>query len=266
MTRNAVPAIVLAAALGAASHVVPAAAESVDLELVLAVDVSSSIDEEEALLQREGYIAAFRHPQLVDAIRRGPLGRIAVSYYEWAGSGHIKIIADWTLVHDKASANAFADRLTEVPPETARLTAISNAIDFAVPYFEQNGFVGERKVIDISGDGPNNWGRLVTHARDAAVGAGITINGLPIMNHLPSSWGALPMPNLDLYYRECVIGGFGAFMVVVYEFKDLAVAVLKKLILEIAEKVPAPRLVPATMRKAPPCDIGEDPLLNYTAY
>jgi hypothetical protein len=260
------PAIVLAAALGAASHVGLAAAQSVDLELILAVDVSGSIDDEEAMLQRQGYIAAFRHPRVADAIRHGSLGRIAVAYYEWAGFGHVKIIADWTLIDDKASAEAFADRLTEVPPQTARRTAIADAIDFAVPYFEQNAFVGNRKVIDISGDGPNNWGRLVTHARDAAVTTGITINGLPIMNSRPSPWGSRPRPDLDLYYRDCVIGGFGAFIVVAYELKDFASAVLRKLILEIAGKVPTARLVPATMRKAPPCDIGESLSLDYMDY
>ncbi|MEE9250767.1 MAG: DUF1194 domain-containing protein [Alphaproteobacteria bacterium] len=277
------------------------ASEAVDLELALAVDVSGSIDEEEAMLQREGYIAAFHHPRVIQAVRSGYLGRIAVAYYEWAGFGHMKIIAGWTLVNDSASARAFASKLTEGPPETARRTAISEAIIFAVPFFDRNDFDGARRVIDISGDGPNNWGPLVTDARDAAVAAGATINGLPIINGRPSRWGGPSMPNLDLYYQDCVIGGPGAFIVVANEFKDFASAILRKLILEIAGEVPAgpvtagsgttrqstypvtpghrvgaqphrapsvfgtssvrPR--PAAFRIAPPCDAGERQMEDY---
>jgi len=236
------------------------AAEAVDLELILAVDVSGSIDEEEARLQRDGYVQAFRHPRIVEAIRHGPRGRIAVAYYEWAGFQHIKIIADWTLIHDAASAKAFADTLSWSLPETARRTAISQAIDYAVPYFDKNQYHGTRRVIDISGDGPNNWGRRVTEARDAAVAAGIIINGLPIINDRPSFYGSRPMPNLDLYYRNCVIGGHGAFIVVANTFKDFAAAILRKLILEIAGRTPpraTPRFIPAAERIAPRCDVGE---------
>ncbi len=267
MTKSrTVPGLVLAAALIAAHYEVSATALSVDLELILAIDVSGSIDEEEAMLQRQGYIAAFRHPRVVDAIRRGSIGRIAVSYYEWAGFGHIKVINDWTLIEDKESAQAFADKLGVVPPETVRRTAISDAIDFAVPYFKRNAFSGTRKVVDISGDGPNNWGRLVTHARDAAVAAGITINGLPVVNIRSNPRGTPPTPGLDLYYRNCVIGGAGAFMVVAREFVDFAGAVLKKLILEIAGAIPPPRLVPAAMRTALPCDVGDGLSLDYMDY
>ena len=263
----------------AAGRPAPAGAtQDVGLELLLGVDVSGSIDDHEARLQRDGYIAAFRHPSVVKAIRAGILGRIAVAYYEWAGFGHMKIIAGWTLIHDKASADAFAAGLTRGWPETARRTAISDAINFAVPFFDRNGFNGLRRVVDISGDGPNNWGDPVTEARDAAIRKGVVINGLPIMNDRLSFSGRPPMPDLDLYYRNCVIGGPGAFIVVARDFKDFARAVRRKLILEIAGITPKdlPRpvqqvqravwrrphggamgAIPVANRVAPPCDAGE---------
>lgn len=247
----------------------------VDLELALGIDVSGSVDEEEAVLQRNGYIAAFRHPSILGAIKHGALGRIAVSYYEWAGFGHMKIIAPWTLIEDKNSADAFATMLTREQPETARRTAIAAAISFGARSFDANGFSGKRRVLDISGDGPNNWGDRVDTARDWAVARGVTINGLPIVNDRPSFFGRPPMKDLDLYYRDCVIGGPGAFYVVAKDFKDFARAVLRKLILEIAGRAPsAPRYRQAiakpgnslflpvattrqTRRTAPPCDAGE---------
>ena len=247
----------------------------VDLELALGIDVSGSVDEEEAILQRNGYIAAFRHPSIVDAIKHGALGRIAVFYYEWAGFGHMKTIAPWTLIEDKESADAFANILTRDQPETARRTAIAAAISYGARSFDANGFAGKRRVLDISGDGPNNWGERVDTARDWAVTRGITINGLPIVNDRPSFFGRPPMKDLDLYYRDCVIGGPGAFYVVAKDFKDFARAVLRKLILEIANREPAGSeyrqttavptnslLLPVsetrrTDRTAPPCDAGE---------
>lgn len=251
----------------------PAADRPVDLELALGIDVSGSVDEEESVLQRNGYIAALRHPSIVDAIQHGRLGRIAVSYYEWAGFGHMKIIAPWTLIKDKKTANDFADLLTREEPETARRTAIAAAITFGTDYFDRNGFFARRRVLDISGDGPNNWGELVHMARDRALARGITINGLPIVNYRPSFSGRIPMANLDLYYRDCVIGGPGAFYIVANDFKDFARAVLRKLVLEIAglqPKRPALRhsqrrslLIhvagkPAgANRTAPPCNAGE---------
>jgi hypothetical protein len=259
--------------------VCPAAAKTaVDLELALAVDVSGSIDEEEAKLQRAGYIAAFRNPRVIEAIQHGILGRIAVAYYEWAGFGHNKLIADWTVIHDRASALAFADSLLDPPPETARRTAIGQAIAFGVPLFDRNDIEGTRRVIDISGDGPNNWGQSATVARDFAVAAGITINGLPIVNDRPSRWGWPSLPNLDLYYRDCVIGGPGSFLVVANTFEDFSSAVLKKLIMEIAGVAPPNRvayvgsrhhpllLAAAGDRVAPPCDIGEARWRNRDDY
>ena len=257
------------AAIGMVSWMHSASARTaVDLELALAIDVSGSIDEEEANLQRAGYIAAFRNPRVIEAIERGILGRIAVAYYEWAGHGHNKMIAAWTVIHDRATALAFADRLLSPPPETARRTAIGGALSFAVPLIDANDIEGTRRVIDISGDGPNNWGRSATTARDVAVASGITINGLPIVNDRPSRWGWPSLPNLDLYYRDCVIGGPGSFLVVANTFGDFAQAVLKKLIMEIAGEISPRRILhvgrrarpllrTATERIAPPCDIGE---------
>ena len=246
----------------------------VDLELVLAVDVSGSIDDDEARMQRQGYVAAFANASVVGAITSGFLGRIAVTYFDWAGFGYDRIVVDWTLIDGVASARAFSRALARPPLVTARRTSISEAIDYAVPLFGANDFAGTRRVIDISGDGPNNYGHPVTLARNHAVAAGITINGLPIVNDRPSRFGWPPIANLDLYYRECVIGGRSAFMVVAQDFTDFARAIRKKLILEIAGRTPAdpPRAVrsrfgawapvprpvrPVAERVPPPCDIGE---------
>jgi len=226
----------LAVCLFAFAFIAPVRAQDrpVDLELALAVDVSGSIDPDEAMLQRQGYIAAFRHPDVIRAIQEGMLGRIAVGYYEWAGYGHMRVIVDWTEISDATTANAFADLLTLNPPRTAYRTAIASAIDFAALWFDMNEFEGTRRVVDVSGDGPNNWGDPVTVARDRAVAKGVTINGLPIMNNRPSISGRRQIPNLDLYYRDCVIGGPGAFIVVANTFDEFAVAIRKKLIIEIA--------------------------------
>lgn len=235
----------------------------VDLVLALAVDVSRSIDETEARLQREGYIQAFRDPAVIKAIGSGYLGRVAVGYFEWAGFGYAKIITGWTLIEDAESAHAFSETLQRNPPIPERRTSISGAIDFALPWLDENEFTGTRRVIDISGDGPNNWGELVPVARDRAVRAGVTINGLPILDKGGGIYTRYNIPNLDLYYRDCVIGGPGAFLVVAADFKDFARAVRRKLILEIAGRAPpqVPRLLRAQAlakpRISPPCDIGE---------
>ena len=237
--------------------------KAVDLELALGIDVSRSVDFIEGKLQREGYIQAFRDPEVIRAIRHGILGRIAVAYFEWAGPQHTEIVVDWTVIDGAASANAFADKLAKSGPSVARRTSISGAIDFALPWIANNGIEGTRRVIDISGDGPNNWGDLVNKARDRAVAAGVTINGLPILDDGGSRFARYNIPNLDLYYRDCVIGGPGAFLEVAADFKDFARAVRRKLILEIAGRTPPPPagLVPAQAKSkariSPPCDIGE---------
>jgi len=225
----------------------PATAEDlpVDLELVLAVDISGSVDEVEARLQREGYIAALRHPHVVEAIEGGMFGRIAVAYVEWAGDHYQRTMLDWTVIEDQESASAFADALLETPLATAHWTSLSAAIDHAVPMFEGNGFKGFRRVIDISGDGHNNRGRPVEWARDDAVAAGITINGLPIVNDRPNPWGGRPPAGLDLYFEERVIGGPGAFMIVAEDYSAFASAIFSKLLLEIAGEQQPPAFAAA---------------------
>ncbi|HYZ26088.1 MAG TPA: DUF1194 domain-containing protein [Geminicoccaceae bacterium] len=238
----------LAALIGAPA--LPAIAQDlpVDLELVLAVDISGSVDEVEAQLQREGYIAALRHPHVVEAIESGMFGRIAVAYVEWAGDHYQRTMLDWTLLDGASSASDFADALAETPLMTAHWTSLSAAIDYAVPLFEDNGFKGFRQVVDISGDGYNNRGRPVEWARDEAVAAGITINGLPIVNDRPNPWGGRPPADLDIYFEERVIGGPGAFVVVAEDYTSFASAILSKLLLEIAGEMPAARRLAAAVR------------------
>jgi hypothetical protein len=244
---RAAAALALAAAL-AGSADAPAEAPLVDLELVIAVDVSGSIDEEEARMQREGYVAAFRHPQVVRAIQAGYKGRVAITYVEWAGEHYQRTLVDWTLVHDQASADAFAEAVAARPLTTAAWTSVTGAIEYGRKRLQESAFRGKRRVIDISGDGPNNSGGFVVAARDKAVAEGIVINGLPIVNEKPSRWGMPPFRDLDRYYEDCVIGGQGAFMIVARSFNDFARAIVQKLILEIAGVAPAdaaPRLAAA---------------------
>ena len=250
----------------------PAAADAdvpVDVALILAIDVSRSIDADEALLQRQGYIQAFRDPELIRAIGSGFIGKIAVGYFEWAGADFARVVVPWTLIDGEKSAHAFADALSRHNPVPERRTSISSAVNFAAGWFAHSGFQGTRRVVDVSGDGPNNDGELVTVARDKALAAGITINGLPIMQNSRSFYSRFNIPNLDLYYRDCVIGGTGAFMEVAANFPDFARAVRRKLILEIAGRTPrrADRVMPAQAgpdaRVPPPCTIGEQIMQRY---
>jgi len=236
--RRAAAAVAL---LAAAFAVQPAAAQqiAVDLELVIAVDVSGSIDPEEARLQREGYYNAFTNAKIINAIRSGPHGRIAMTYMEWAGSHYQRTVIDWSVIDGAEAARQFVARLADVPPTTQRWTSISGAIDYAVQLLAQSPFAGTRKVIDISGDGSNNNGRSVVLARDEAVARGIVINGLPIVNERPTMWGGMPERGLDGYYERNVIGGPGSFIVVADGFEKFADAILQKLILEIAGTPPA---------------------------
>ena len=241
----------------------------VDLELILAVDVSGSVDEDEALLQRQGYVSAIADPEIVRAISSGMLGRIAVIYFEWAGDTWQVPVLDWTLIDSPQAAQAFAAKLAVAPLGSGPWTSISDAIRTAAPMFDVNQFEGTRRIIDISGDGPNNTGGLVEPERDLAVANRVTINGLPIINDRFNFFRA-PMPNLDLYYRHCVIGGPGAFLVVAHGFKSFAQAIRRKLILEIAgispSKPPTRSIAsglaqatgtPQKSRWVPPCDEGE---------
>ncbi len=210
-----------------------AATNNVDLQLVLAVDSSGSIDDEEFILQRWGYANAFRNPRVISAIRNGVHRAIAVTYIEWSGPGIQVTIADWTLIKDAATANRFADRLEAVPRAmiSGNGTAVGEAIVMAARHFDNNKFNSPRRVIDISGDGPVTAGRPATWARDRAVAQGFTINGLPVID--------MRYPNLELFFLDHVIGGPGAFAIPAYGFKDIAAAVLSKLIREIAGETPS---------------------------
>jgi hypothetical protein len=210
----------------------PAQAVEVDLELILAVDVSGSMEFEEALTQRRGYIEALRHPEVVNAIQSGLLGRIAVTVVEWAGPGIQFIAVPWTVVEDQASAEGVAAALTGIPLFQYRGTSISSSLLFTSALFEDNGFEGTRRVIDISGDGPNNMGVSVVYVRDLVLAEGIIINGLPIMIN-PSGIG-LSLLGLDVYYEDCVIGGPGSFIIPVDNADQFAEAIRRKLVMEIA--------------------------------
>ena len=217
------------------------AAEDVDLELVLAIDVSGSVDGFEARLQRDGYVAAFADPVVLRAIRSGPHGRIAVTYFEWAGFGHTIATIPWTVIGSEEDAIAFTQALRDRPIVRGRFTSISGAIGFGMSLFEQSERETTRRVIDVSGDGPNNVGPIVTAARDRAARRQITINGLPIINDRLQPYGLPQIANLDLYFENCVIGGPGAFVVVAEGFQDFSSAIRRKLILEIAGITPRDR-------------------------
>ncbi len=206
----------------------------VDLVLLLAVDISGSIDPDEARLQREGYAKAIVDPKVVKAIQGGIHGRIAVAYFEWADSFTDNQIMDWTLISDAASAERVSQHLLAQPIRTARRTSISGAITHALPRFAAAPYQGMRRVLDISGDGPNNDGGRVDVARDMALAAGIVINGLTIINDKQNTWGFPTLPDLDAYYEGCVTGGPGSFVVVAQGFDTFHEAVRRKLILEIA--------------------------------
>jgi len=228
----------------------------VDLALVLAVDVSRSMDLDEQQLQREGFVEAFRSGVVHDAIRKGVIGRIAVTYMEWSGASEQKVVVPWTLMEGKEGASAFADRLAGTEVGRVLSTSISGAIDFSVALLADSGVDALRRVIDISGDGPNNSGRAVTLARDEAVAKGITINGLPFMLKRPTGYGDIE--DLDLYYQDCVIGGQAAFIVPVRERAQFADAIRTKLVREIAGTPSPPPLVQqAQDRERPGCMIGE---------
>ena len=218
----------------ASAQIRPAAALEVDLELIMAVDVSRSIDADEARLQRDGYVRAWRDPRVARAIENGPLGRIAVAYVEWAGAQYQELVLAWMLVANAADARAFADRLERAPRISENWTSISAALDFCTPLFDNNGFEGARLVIDVSGDGSNNRGRPLAAARADTLARGITINGLPIVNDRPSPFGFAAERDLDKYYEQYVIGGPNAFMVVADSFESFGHAILTKLIKEIA--------------------------------
>ncbi|HJQ58999.1 MAG TPA: DUF1194 domain-containing protein [Vineibacter sp.] len=215
--------------------------KEVDLALALAIDISGSIDPDEAELQRQGYVRAFTDPAIKKAILGGYNGRIAVAYFEWSDSWRQQLLVDWTLLDSEAAIEAFADKLAKMPITVLTRTSISGAIRFAIPLFERNPYIAERRVLDISGDGANNDGGLITVARDEALARRITINGLPIMNGRPNKYGFPPDHDLDLYYEGCVIGGPRSFIVVANGFSQFQESVRKKLLQEIAGTDPGKR-------------------------
>lgn len=228
----------------------PAGGEAVDVELVLAVDVSRSMDIEEFELQRAGYVAALRHPDFVSAVQAGMNGRIAITYFEWAASPRAESQVNWTIVDGPESANDFADELEGRPHQGFRGTSISGAIYFGTELFDKNTVEGYRRVIDVSGDGPNNIGLPVLGARNAALAKGIVINGLPILVR-PSG----TLARLDNYYADCVIGGPGSFMLPIRDPSEFSTAIRRKLILEVSGREPDATVIP----------IQADPLLKCTA-
>lgn len=214
----------------------------VDLELVLAVDISQSMDEEEHTLQRSGYVDAFRHDDVVNALLSGPNGKIAVFYMEWAGDFEPFPTVPWTIIDSKEAARAFADRLEKEPIYGEQRTSISTALYTAANHILGNDIVSARQVIDISGDGANNAGDYVERARDEVLAQGIVINGLPIMLNKPKEF--YDIDHLDRYYKHCVIGGPSAFIAPVFDLRHLASTIRKKLVMEIAGIEVAPETAP----------------------
>ncbi len=217
----------------AASSATQAAAEPVDVELILAVDVSLSMSPDELAIQRDGYAAALTHADVVRAIEGGMHGRIAITYVEWAGESVQHVIVPWTVVAGAQDARQVAEKLTLSPPNSARRTSISGVLHFAADLFAESPHRGMRRVVDVSGDGPNNQGVPVNEARDALVAKGVTINGLPLMT-TSGFGGRFEIPDLDAYYSDCVIGGPGAFMIPVNDWSQFPEAVRRKLVLELA--------------------------------
>jgi hypothetical protein len=257
-------ATVLAAAAMWPTTTVLAQALAVDLELVIAVDVSLSMDIEEQRLQRDGYVAAFRDPEIHKAIASGPNGRIAVTYLEWAGPANQQVVLPWTVIDGARAANSVADRLEHAPISRARMTSISAALQSSGRLFETSASRGIRRVIDVSGDGPNNAGVPVVPIRDELIAKGIVINGLPIMLKLPA--GFFDLADLDLYYTDCVIGGTGAFMIPIKEKSEFLTATRRKLLLEISGWEPPPRIIRVQAggdRPQSDCLIGEKQWQRY---
>ncbi len=220
----------IAAAL-LASHA--SAAEQVDVELVLAVDVSLSMSPMELSIQRDGYAAALTHERVLQAIAEGAYGKIAITYFEWAGVNSHHIIVPWTVIANKADAERVAARLSAQPPNSARRTSIAAALEFGADLFAESQYSSQKRVIDISGDGPNNQGAPVETSRDAVVKQGIVINGLPLMT-TGGFASAFDVVDLDRYYNDCVIGGPGAFMIPVNDWSQFPEVVRRKLVLELA--------------------------------
>src|SRR6476659_6259624 len=230
---------------------------SVDIELVIAVDVSYSMDLDELAVQREGYAQAIVSKEFLQALKTGPNSKVALTYFEWSASSDQKIIIPWRVIDGPQTADAVANEIMKTPVRRGSRTSISGAINFAMPLFEENPYRGLRRVIDISGDGPNNNGAPVNGARDAALAKGIVINGLPIMVKEPS-YSTMDIDNLDWYYEDCVIGGPGSFVVSIKDREKFKEAIRTKLVLEVAGRTPERPVVAAAGKEARVnCMIGE---------
>ncbi|MDX8521883.1 DUF1194 domain-containing protein [Mesorhizobium dulcispinae] len=241
------------------------AIEPVDVELVLAVDVSLSMSPAELEIQRHGYAAALTHDNVLKAIADGAYGKIAVTYVEWAGTRWQRVVVPWTVIANRADAERVVAQMNASPPDSARRTSISSALAFGSDLFAESGFEGTKRVIDVSGDGPNNQGAPVDITRDEVVRQGITINGLPLMTR-GGFGGAFDVDNLDRYYSDCVIGGPGAFMIPVNDWTQFPEAIRRKLVLELAgpaspqwaaDEAAHPPVVLADDRPAADCLAGE---------
>ncbi len=224
----------------------------VDVKLVLAVDTSRSMDQEEVRIQREGYVEALRHREFIDAVTGGLNGRIAISYFEWAGYVVPDSVIDWHMIETEQDAIGFADKLAQRPITTQRRTSISTAIAQGAAMIVSSPYSGRRQVIDVSGDGTNNSGNPVAQTRDKAVAAGIIINGLALMLRPSGAPGGL-----DNYYADCVIGGPGSFVLPVYKIEDFAIAVRRKLVLEVSGLTPPVVVGRVADQPKTDCMIGE---------
>lgn len=234
-----------------------AKAVPVDVELVLAVDISYSMDPDEQQLQREGYMKALTSGEFLRALREGINGKIAVTYFEWAGTHDRRVVVPWRVIEGPESADAFVSELAAAPYRRAARTSVAGAIEFGAALFENSGYRGIRRVIDISGDGANNQGPIVTVSRDEALAKGITINGLPVMVKRPS-YATMDIDTLDVYYEDCVIGGPGSFVIPIRDRDKFIEATRTKLVLEIAGRVPEGRVIPASAREPRvSCTLGE---------
>ena len=236
--------ILICAGIALVPVTVPAA-EQVDLLLILATDVSRSVDSAKFQLQREGYAAAISDPRVLDAIRSGHNSRIGLTFVEWSGVGAQRVVIDWATISDAESAKGFGDRLLEAPRSFADRTSISGAIEFAMGQFARAPYDAPRRTVDISGDGTNNAGRDVVSVRDEALAKGITINGLVILSDTPLAWNpdhTNPPGGLDNYYRNNVVGGPGAFVQVAQDFNSFGRAIVKKMIAEVAQAHSSTRL------------------------
>ena len=219
-----------------------ARAQDVDLLLVLASDVSRSVDTRKFQLQREGYAAALSNRRVVEAIQSGPHGKIAICFVEWSGATSLKLVIDWTIVSDAASARKIGDQMLELPRSFADRTSISAGLEFAFAQLERSPFKAARRTIDVSGDGTNNSGRDIASVRDEVTAKGVTVNGLVILSDSPLPWNpehTNPPGGLGEYYRRNVIGGPGAFVMVAENHDSFGQAIVKKMIAEIAWNAPA---------------------------